>query len=137
MNLFSSFVNRFQLSLRALSTTLPVQNQLQQMHYNGVPHRRPRASKKSPVSGQNYFKGIVLRTVIRHPKKPNSGNRKCAIVKLSNGKEVCAYIPGEGHNLQEHSQVLVEGGRRRDLISVKANVIRGKLDCAPVKSSRK
>ncbi|KAF1579381.1 UNVERIFIED_CONTAM: 28S ribosomal protein S12, mitochondrial, partial [Eudyptes robustus] len=110
--------------------------QLQKMFYEGVPSRRPRSSDKSPIAGQNFFKGIVLRTVIRHPKKPNSGNRKCAIVKLSNGKEVCAYIPGEGHNLQEHSQVLVKGGRRRDLISVKANVIRGKLDCAPVKSAR-
>lgn len=78
-----------------------------------------------------------LAAVIRHPKKPNSGNRKCAIVKLSNGREVCAYIPGEGHNLQEHSQVLVRGGRRRDLIAVKANVIRGKLDCAPAKAARR
>ena len=74
--------------------------------------------------------------VIRHPKKPNSGNRKCAIVRLSTGSEVCAYIPGEGHNLQEHSQVLVKGGRRRDLISVRANIIRGKLDCAPVRAAK-
>ena len=78
----------------------------------------------------------LLSAVIRHPKKPNSGNRKCAIVRLSNGREVCAYIPGEGHNLQEHSQVLVKGGRRRDLIAVRANIIRGKLDCAPVRAGK-
>nr|CDJ89526.1 unnamed protein product [Haemonchus contortus]CDJ98437.1 Ribosomal protein S12 S23 domain containing protein [Haemonchus contortus] len=107
-------------------------NILQFMHYrNGPPPRRSRSKDKSPISGHNYCKGIVLKTVIRHPKKPNSGNRKCAIVRLTTGAEVCAYIPGVGHNLQEHSQVMVRGGRRRDLISVKANIIRGKLDCAP------
>ncbi|KAE9417878.1 hypothetical protein Angca_002595, partial [Angiostrongylus cantonensis] len=107
------------------------------MHYrNGPPRRRSRSQDKSPISGFNHYKGIVLKSdgisaVIRHPKKPNSGNRKCAIVRLSTGAEVCAYIPGVGHNLQEHSQVLVRGGRRRDLISVKANIVRGKFDCAP------
>uniref|UniRef100_A0A1I7WYT6 Small ribosomal subunit protein uS12m n=1 Tax=Heterorhabditis bacteriophora TaxID=37862 RepID=A0A1I7WYT6_HETBA len=106
-------------------------NFLQFIHYrNGPPKRRTRSKDKSPISGYNHFKGIVLKTVIRHPKKPNSGNRKCAIVRLSTGSEVCAYIPGVGHNLQEHSQVLVQGGRRRDLISVKANIVRGKFDCA-------
>uniref|UniRef100_A0A7E4ZTT9 Small ribosomal subunit protein uS12m n=1 Tax=Panagrellus redivivus TaxID=6233 RepID=A0A7E4ZTT9_PANRE len=113
------------------------ENILQFMHRrDGAPDRRSRSRDKSKVSGYNFYKGIVLKTVIRHPKKPNSGNRKCAIVRLSTGNEVCAYIPGEGHNLQEHSQVLVRGGRRRDLIAVKANVIRGKLDCAPVRSSK-
>ncbi|KAF8356373.1 hypothetical protein PRIPAC_97996 [Pristionchus pacificus] len=73
----------------------------------------------------------LILAVIRHPKKPNSGNRKCATVRLSTGAEVCAYIPNVGHNLQEHSQVMVRGGRRRNLISVKSNIIRGKLDCAP------
>uniref|UniRef100_A0A0K0DAS5 Small ribosomal subunit protein uS12m n=1 Tax=Angiostrongylus cantonensis TaxID=6313 RepID=A0A0K0DAS5_ANGCA len=118
------------------------------MHYrNGPPRRRSRSQDKSPISGFNHYKGIVLkseysfytvsRTVIRHPKKPNSGNRKCAIVRLSTGAEVCAYIPGVGHNLQEHSQVLVRGGRRRDLISVKANIVRGKFDCAPAGGGKK
>ncbi|ETN74649.1 ribosomal protein S12 [Necator americanus] len=111
---------------------------LQFIHYrNGPPKRRSRSNDKSPISGYNHFKGIVLKTVIRHPKKPNSGNRKCAIVRLSTGKEVCAYIPGVGHNLQEHSQVLVCGGRRRDLISVKANIVRGKFDCAPAGTVKK
>ncbi|KAE9554327.1 hypothetical protein FO519_002437 [Halicephalobus sp. NKZ332] len=113
------------------------ENILQFMHYRGgAPQRKSRSRDKSKVSGYNFLKGIVLKTVIRHPKKPNSGNRKCAIVRLSNGREVCAYIPGEGHNLQEHSQVLVKGGRRRDLIAVRANIIRGKLDCAPVRAGK-
>ncbi|CAO4382686.1 unnamed protein product [Caenorhabditis nigoni] len=116
------------------STSFPAwrNNFLQFIHYrNGPPKRRARSKDKSPISGYSHFKGIVLKTVIRHPKKPNSGNRKCAIVRLSTGAEVCAYIPNVGHNLQEHSQVLVKGGRRRDLISVKANIVRGKFDCAP------
>ncbi|KAF8362122.1 hypothetical protein PRIPAC_89045 [Pristionchus pacificus] len=71
---------------------------------NGPPERRARSKDKSPITGYNHFKGIVLKTVIRHPKKPNSGNRKCATVRLSTGAEVCAYIPNVGHNLQEHSQ---------------------------------
>ncbi|CAB07406.1 Small ribosomal subunit protein uS12m [Caenorhabditis elegans] len=116
------------------STSFPAwrNNFLQFIHYrNGPPKRRARSKDKSAISGYSHYKGIVLKTVIRHPKKPNSGNRKCAIVRLSTGAEVCAYIPNVGHNLQEHSQVLVKGGRRRDLISVKANIVRGKYDCAP------
>ncbi|CAI5451311.1 unnamed protein product [Caenorhabditis angaria] len=124
----------FQQQIASISTSLPFcrNNFLQFIHYrNGPPKRRARSKDKSPISGYNHYKGIVLKTVIRHPKKPNSGNRKCAIVRLSTGAEVCAYIPNVGHNLQEHSQVLVRGGRRRDLISVKANIVRGKFDCAP------
>uniref|UniRef100_A0A0K0F1J3 Small ribosomal subunit protein uS12m n=1 Tax=Strongyloides venezuelensis TaxID=75913 RepID=A0A0K0F1J3_STRVS len=129
----TSIVRQFQTSLPLMRN-----NFLQQLYVrNGPPKRKPRSKDKHKISGYNHFKGIVLKTVIRHPKKPNSGNRKCAIVKLSTGKEVCAYIPGVGHNLQEHSQVMVRGGRRRDLIAVKANVIRGKLDCADTKSIKK
>uniref|UniRef100_A0A914Z7Q0 Small ribosomal subunit protein uS12m n=1 Tax=Panagrolaimus superbus TaxID=310955 RepID=A0A914Z7Q0_9BILA len=126
-------------SFRLLHTTTVnfKDNMLLAMHHRGgPPARKARSRDKSKISEYNYLKGIVLKTVIRHPKKPNSGNRKCAIVRLSNGNEVCAYIPGEGHNLQEHSQVMVKGGRRRDLISVRANIIRGKLDCAPVKATK-
>uniref|UniRef100_A0A0N5B2S3 Small ribosomal subunit protein uS12m n=1 Tax=Strongyloides papillosus TaxID=174720 RepID=A0A0N5B2S3_STREA len=126
--------------VRQFQTSPPLMrnNFLQQLYErNGPPRRKPCSKDKHKISGYNYYKGIVLKTVIRHPKKPNSGNRKCAIVKLSTGDEVCAYIPGVGHNLQEHSQVLVKGGRRRDLISVRANVIRGRLDCVDVKASKK
>uniref|UniRef100_A0A0R3WAU7 Small ribosomal subunit protein uS12m n=1 Tax=Taenia asiatica TaxID=60517 RepID=A0A0R3WAU7_TAEAS len=81
--------------------------------------------------------GIVLKTLIRKPKKPNSANRKCVKVRLSNGREVVAYVPGEGHNLQEHNMVLVRGGRCQDLIGVKHKIVRGKFDCAPVHKSSK
>ena len=80
------------------------------------------------------MKGIVLQVMIRKPKKPNSAQRKCCRVRLSNGKELAAYIPGVGHTLQEHNVVLVEAGRTQDLPGIKIKVIRGKYDCAhPVK----
>ena len=71
------------------------------------------------------------------PKKPNSALRKIARVRLSNGREVTAYIPGEGHNLQEHSIVLVRGGRVRDLPGVRYHIVRGALDCAGVEGRRR
>ncbi|KAF8361584.1 hypothetical protein PRIPAC_88507 [Pristionchus pacificus] len=98
---------------------------------NGPPERRARSKDKSPITGYNHFKGIVLKTVIRPPKKPNSGNRKCATVRLSTGAEVCAYIPNVGHNLQEHSQ-FSDGSWRSSTRPYfrQANIIRGK-HCAP------
>ena len=77
---------------------------------------------------------LIVRTV--NPKKPNSAMRKIAKVRLSNRKVVTAYIPGEGHNLQEHSVVLVRGGRARDLPGVRYKVVRGTLDCAGVAERR-
>ena len=73
-------------------------------------------------------RGVCTRVGTRTPKKPNSALRKYARVRLSNGKEIDAYIPGEGHNLQEHSVVLVRGGRVPDLIGVRYHIIRGTLD---------
>ena len=73
-------------------------------------------------------RGVCTRVGTRTPKKPNSALRKFARVRLSNGREVDTYIPGEGHNLQEHSVVLVRGGRVRDLIGVRYHIIRGTLD---------
>ncbi|KAI3422385.1 hypothetical protein GPALN_012903 [Globodera pallida] len=99
----------------------------------GPPKRKRKAHDRKPIKGYNFRKAIVQKVFVKHPKKPNSGNRQCALVRLTTGRECIAYIPGEGHNLQEHSQVHVRGGRRRDLIGVKANVVRGQLDCAPVK----
>ncbi len=81
-------------------------------------------------------KGVCLQVKTITPKKPNSALRKVARVRLSNGKEVTAYIPGEGHNLQEHSIVLVRGGRVRDLPGVRYKIIRGVLDTLGV-SDRK
>ena len=81
-------------------------------------------------------KGVCLQVMTRTPKKPNSALRKVARVRLSNGKEVTAYIPGEGHNLQEHSIVLLRGGRVKDLPGVKYHMIRGKLDTAGVEGRK-
>uniref|UniRef100_A0A8D0GJ07 Small ribosomal subunit protein uS12m n=1 Tax=Sphenodon punctatus TaxID=8508 RepID=A0A8D0GJ07_SPHPU len=103
---------------------------LYQMHRQGRPKRPP--TKPGPTDGRPQLKGVVLKTMIRKPKKPNSANRKCARVQLSNGKEAICFIPGEGHNLQEHHIVLVEGGRTQDLPGVKLKVVRGKYDCAHV-----
>jgi small subunit ribosomal protein S12 len=77
-------------------------------------------------------RGVCLQVKTMTPKKPNSALRKIARVRLSNGKEVTAYIPGEGHNLQEHSIVLIRGGRVRDLPGVRYHIIRGTLDAMGV-----
>ncbi len=88
---------------------------------------------KAPVLGQcPQRRGVCLQVKTQTPKKPNSALRKVARVRLSNGKEVTAYIPGEGHNLQEHSIVLVRGGRVRDLPGVRYHVLRGTLDTGAV-----
>ncbi|XP_067412842.1 small ribosomal subunit protein uS12m [Emydura macquarii macquarii] len=107
---------------------------LNQIHRKGKPKFPP--PKLGPTFGHPQLKGVVLKTMIRKPKKPNSANRKCARVRLSNGKEAICFIPGEGHNLQEHSIVLVEGGRTQDLPGVKLKIVRGKYDCAHVQKKK-
>ncbi len=82
-------------------------------------------------------RGVCVRVYTTTPKKPNSALRKVARVRLSNGREVSAYIGGEGHNLQEHSIVLVRGGRVRDLPGVRYHVVRGALDCLGVDDRNK
>ena len=89
-------------------------------------------SKSVDLWGCPQKKGVCLQVMTRTPKKPNSALRKVARIRLTNRKEVTAYIPGEGHNLQEHSMVLIRGGRVRDLPGVKYHIIRGKLDTAGV-----
>ena len=81
-------------------------------------------------------RGVCTRVYTTTPKKPNSAIRKVARVRLTSGFEVTAYIPGEGHNLQEHSIVMIRGGRSPDLPGVKYKVIRGKFDCRPVQRSK-
>ena len=81
-------------------------------------------------------RGVCTRVGTKTPKKPNSALRKYARVRLSNGKEVDTYIPGEGHNLQEHSVVLIRGGRVKDLIGVRYHIVRGTLDTAGVKDRK-
>ncbi len=82
-------------------------------------------------------RGVCLKVYTTTPKKPNSALRKVCRVRLTNNMEVTAYIPGEGHNLQEHSVVLIRGGRVKDLPGVRYHVIRGALDCTGVKDRKK
>jgi small subunit ribosomal protein S12 len=97
-----------------------------------------RKRRKSPALQQSpQRRGVCLQVKTKTPKKPNSALRKVAWVRLSNGQEVIAYIPGEGHNLQEHSIVLVRGGRVKDLPGVRYHIVRGTLDCAAVKDRKK
>ena len=103
--------------------------------------RKGRQSKTSKVKtpalkGAPQRRGVCTRVFTHTPKKPNSALRKIARVKLSNQMEVTAYIPGEGHNLQEHSIVLVRGGRVRDLPGVRYKIIRGTLDTAGVRDRK-
>jgi small subunit ribosomal protein S12 len=98
---------------------------------------KPRIKSKSPaLKGSPQARGVCVRVFTTSPKKPNSALRKVARVKLSTGIEITAYIPGEGHNLQEHSVVLVRGGRVKDLPGVKYHIIRGALDSAGVEKRR-
>lgn len=88
------------------------------------------------LKGNPQKRGVCTRVYTTTPKKPNSALRKVARVRLTNGMEVTAYIPGEGHNLQEHSIVLIEGGRVKDLPGVRYHIIRGTLDTAGVNDRR-
>jgi len=112
---------------------MPTINQLCRFGRNKI-----KAKPKSPALRRGlwqrgpFAKGVCTRVFTTTPKKPNSALRKVARVKLTTGIEVTAYIPGEGHNLQEHSVVLVRGGRVKDLPGVKYHIVRGTLDCAGV-----
>ena len=100
--------------------------------------RQVKKKSRSPdLEACSQKRGVCLQVMTRTPKKPNSALRKVARVRLSNGREITAYIPGEGHNLQEHSIVLVRGGRVRDLPGVKYHIIRGSLDAAGVEGRRR
>lgn len=99
--------------------------------------KKKRTFSKSPVLDRCPQKrGVCLQVKTMTPKKPNSALRKVARARLSNGKEVTVYIPGEGHGLQEHSIVLVRGGRVRDLPGVRYHVVRGSLDTGGVKNRK-
>ncbi len=94
--------------------------------------KRKYRTKSPALSASPQRRGVCVRVSTMTPKKPNSALRKIARVKLTTGKEITAYIPGEGHNLQEHSVVLVRGGRVKDLPGVRYHIVRGSLDCAGV-----
>jgi len=100
--------------------------------------QKPKSKSKSPaLQGCPQKRGVCVRVYTTTPKKPNSALRKVARVRLTNGIEVTSYIPGIGHNLQEHSVVLIRGGRVKDLPGVRYHVIRGALDAAGVEDRRK
>ncbi len=110
------------------------------------PRKDPKKKAKTPALSKRYNpikneyvednapmkKGVVTKVFTITPKKPNSALRKVAKVKLTNGMEVTAYIPGEGHNIQEHSQVLIRGGNVQDLIGIRYYIVRGVLDAQGV-----
>lgn len=103
-----------------------------QRSFNVLTDRPVRLPKGSP-----FKRGVCLVVKTMTPKKPNSALRKIARVRLSNGMEVTAFIPGEGHNLQEHSIVVIRGGRRKDLPGVRYQVVRGVLDASGVEARRR
>lgn len=101
------------------------------------PRKIAKSKTKSPaITGNPFKRGVCTRVYTTTPKKPNSALRKVARVRLSNGYEVTAYIPGEGHNLQEHSVVVIRGGRVKDLPGVRYHIIRGALDTHGVKNRK-
>ena len=102
-----------------------------QSTYDSLHRKRTELTKGSP-----FKRGVCTKVYTTTPKKPNSALRKVAKVRLSNGMEVIAYIPGEGHNLQEHSIVLIRGGRVKDLPGVRYHIIRGVLDSSGVDGRR-
>ena len=112
---------------------MPTLNQL-------VRNRRRKVEKKSKspaLDGCPFKRGVCLYVKTVAPKKPNSALRKIARVRLSNGREVIAYIPGVGHNLQEHSIVLIRGGRVKDLPGVRYHIVRGAIDSLGVEGRKK
>ena len=98
-------------------------------------HRGFNFLKNRPIDfkkGRPFLRGVCIKVTTTTPKKPNSALRKIARVRLTSGQEVTAYIPGEGHNLQEHAVVMIRGGRVKDLPGVRYHIVRGKLDTAGV-----
>ena len=112
---------------------MPTVNQLVRQ---GRAAKRPK-SKVPALAGSPQKRGVCTRVYTTTPKKPNSALRKVARVRLTNGFEVTSYIPGEGHNLQEHSVVLIRGGRVKDLPGVRYHIVRGTLDASGVANRKK
>jgi small subunit ribosomal protein S12 len=132
------FLSLFRLILNELShfldkNCMPTINQLVRNSREKVEYK----SKSRALNASPQKRGVCTRVYTTTPKKPNSALRKVAKVRLVNGIEVIAYIPGEGHNLQEHSIVLVRGGRVKDLPGVRYTIVRGALDTAGVQKRNK
>ena len=122
---------RISRPLPTASFECSISRYVRKIHRDGLPKKTRK--RKSGTDGRPFIKGVVLKTVIKKPKKPNSANRKCVRVRLSTGREAVAYVPGIGHNLQEHHIVLVRGGRLQDCPGVKLKCVRGKYDLQHVK----
>ncbi|KAK2608653.1 hypothetical protein QQS21_002764 [Conoideocrella luteorostrata] len=122
------------ISAAAFSTSNPLSATLNQVLRGIRKGKRARHAVSPALSNTNCpaLKGVCLRVGVVRPKKPNSGERKTARVKLSSGAVVTAYIPGEGHNIQQHSVVLVRGGRAQDCPGVRYHLVRGALDLGGV-----
>ena len=111
---------------------MPTINQLVRQGRRSVPKK----SKNAALQHNSQKRGVCTRVFTTSPKKPNSALRKVAKVRLTNGFEVISYIGGEGHNLQEHSVILIRGGRVKDLPGVRYHTVRGALDCSGVKDRK-
>ncbi len=131
-NMSSSYAMSKSLLMMQTVRGKPTVNQL----CKGQRKPRFRACKTPALNGGGQKKGIVTKVYTRSPKKPNSGVRKVCKVKVSTGFLVEAYIPGEGHNLQEYSVVAIRGGRKQDLPGCKYRVVRGRYDCQGVKGRK-
>lgn len=112
-------------------------NTLQQVLAKKSSFRKKKKHRTPALNKCSQKKGLCLKVFTKTPKKPNSALRKVAQVRLTNSREILAYIPGESHSLQEHSSVLVRGGRVKDLPGVKYHIIRGVLDLYGVKNKKK
>lgn len=133
ISFWALFTFRLFSQLHTLVSVMPTINQLVRKG-----RRQIVAKSKSPALDANPFRrGVCVQVMTRTPKKPNSAIRKVAKVRLTNGNEVISYIPDEGHNLQEHSIVLVRGGRVKDLPGVRYHIVRGALDATGVEKRRR
>lgn len=127
----NTFSNLF---TRKFSSTPSAQATYNQVRRGCRKEQRARRGRSPALANRPEMKGVCLKTGITKPKKPNSGERKTARIRLSSGRVVTAYIPGEGHNVQQHSVVMVRGGRAQDCPGVKYHLVRGALDlvCFPL-----
>jgi len=113
---------------------MPTRNQI--LRVNTERQKKDRRIKTPALKKSPQKKGVCIRVYVKKPKKPNSAFRKVAKIRLTNKHEIIAYIPGEGHNLQEHSVVMVRGGRVKDLPGVKYHIIRGVMDLQGIASRK-
>ena len=118
-----------QTSVKTIVRTLPTLNQIMRGKRKTKKRKqKSKLAKDSQILKGPQRKGVCVKVFIRKPKKPNSANRKCALLRLNNGQTIIAYIPGEKASLQEHGVVLFEGGRVQDCPGVRYKIIRGKYD---------